>query len=157
MADWQKTSKAFLVADGGIDKREVEVLRGGELPIDQRESLRDDRVAVRLPAPQPLLEDDETRRQEEDQDDHDEVRHDARRRCGDCGELLEIWHPVAIWDFNRLVVLAAPGYGGGVAGVAVGHGHDMGWHFVTIVEMLMDLIVVEELAAVVVIRCGHFI
>ena len=27
MADWQKTAKAFLLADGGIDDREVAVLR----------------------------------------------------------------------------------------------------------------------------------
>jgi hypothetical protein len=27
MADWKKTAKAFLLADGGIDDREVEVLR----------------------------------------------------------------------------------------------------------------------------------
>jgi hypothetical protein len=27
MADWKKTSKAFLLADGGIDEREVAILR----------------------------------------------------------------------------------------------------------------------------------
>jgi hypothetical protein len=27
MADWKKTSKAFLLADGGIDEREVSILR----------------------------------------------------------------------------------------------------------------------------------